>query len=1146
MSFASYAQNYEDLRLWRALGHIERGCYLDIGAQDPVMDSVSKAFYDAGWRGAHVEPTPIYAAALRDNRPDEPVFEVAIGHPGAMTFFEFPDTGMSTGIAEIARMHSEAGFALCLREVPVVPLSKIFADFAAETIHWMKIDVEGMERDVIGTWGRSAAKPWVLIIESVHPSTHKPTEGEWLDLILARGYQEVAFDGLSRYFVADEHANLAEALAAPPNIFDDFRVTRYHFSSQRVVAECNETIGTLQETLAQAQAQLAGGEGRADELQAAAAALAEERTNSQATSAESVRLADELNAARTTIAELDLARTGLDAKLSNTERVLGACEAELAVTHADIGQKVEELRAAKMELIDTTARHKQAEARSRALRSAVLADYAEAKRSRDELQKLLDGARRPPSSSGDGAISGLDARVAALEDQNRVIAQRLEIDRAGGLTSSHEAVEAVVQVADSAESASNDLLPSLDAKHAPMTLDDLLEYHDEQFVRCSYRLLLSREVDSEGLRHYTQRLRRGGSRIQVLADLARSSEGRIINAQVPGMRAAIRRLRLRDWILLRPLGARLFGDDREGDVMTRLRAIENRLATLGLSGSIILQPGTVGTKAAISPNLAVPAPNDVAPPLHEAASTSPIVALDADRMVAAEHWPAITQNMFDRHWPHHQAQPKAAPGDSDRQVWIIVDGDPSSTVPANTVASLRALRDAAPFDVEFGSIGPKLSLGAKAFASIQDLAKTVSPDSLVMFIGITDQIDVRLPTALVLEQAWKRDFILSDQFYADNGRVAPVPFHGIDHYHLAHVDYFWSRFLLSGKALRQAADSGARTLVQVSRSVVGTLKGKNGKLLHLQYPFIGNGALDLETVRQSRHAVMQDLAANALASKPEWEASVSVVISTKDGGYLLDGLVQQLRAMPQIAEILIVSNNSSGDYTLDLLDRLSQTEGCSVFAYNQPFNFSVQCNTAVRAAKGRFILFLNDDVSLIGSSWLDRLLADVDVDRPRIAGPLMLYPNQSIQHGGMYLGHNDRAGHTFRHQKHPHDAPMYELVAPRQVSCLTGACLLMKRSLFDDLNGFDEQLATGLQDVDLSLRALYSGVELVLDPRAIIFHLESVSLIPTLADESVQRRRDREYVRFRDRWHSELRPDRWHNRNFYIEDESLRSIRIAD
>jgi glycosyltransferase involved in cell wall biosynthesis len=515
-------------------------------------------------------------------------------------------------------------------------------------------------------------------------------------------------------------------------------------------------------------------------------------------------------------------------------------------------------------------------------------------------------------------------------------------------------------------------------------------------------------------------------------------------------------------------------------------------------------------------------------------------------MLPAERWASVTQAMFERHWADRKGRLCTAAIDTDQQLWVVVMGESSATVAPEGLRSIRALRDAARFDVEFASLGPKVPLRAKTFASLESLSEAVGAESLVFFVGANDEIDTRLAEALVIEGAWNREFVLTDQFYRDGDRIAPLPFHGIDHYHLEHADYISSRFMVSGRLLRNAVEAGASSPLEVARSALRGLRSKAGKRLHLQFPFVRNGDLDLETVRQNRRDTMHELATSPIIAGPKWDDSVSVVISTKDGGYLLDGLVHQLLSISRVAEILIVSNNTSGDYTLGLLDRLSNTERCRVFRYDRPFNFSVQTNHAVREAKGKFLLILNDDVSLIGSDWLDTLLVDVDCEQPRIAGPLMLYGNQSIQQGGMYLGHNHRAGHTFRHQRHPHDAPMFELVAPRLVSCLTGACLLMKRSLYEDLNGFDEQLATGLQDVDLCLRALYSGAELVFDPRAIIFHLESVSLIPTLSDESVQRRRDREYARFRDRWDSELRPDRWHNQNFYIEDEALRQLRIAD
>ena len=112
--FTSYAQNFEDVILWRALKHINAGFYVDIGAGDPLVDSVSLAFYERGWRGIHVEPLPDYAAKLRQARPDEEVIEAAIAkEPGALIFFDVSSwTELSTGDSRLAEMHAAAGRAV--------------------------------------------------------------------------------------------------------------------------------------------------------------------------------------------------------------------------------------------------------------------------------------------------------------------------------------------------------------------------------------------------------------------------------------------------------------------------------------------------------------------------------------------------------------------------------------------------------------------------------------------------------------------------------------------------------------------------------------------------------------------------------------------------------------------------------------------------------------------------------------------------------------------------------------------------------------------------------------------------------------------------------------------------------------------------
>lgn len=235
MTFVSYAQNFEDVLLWRALRHVEHGRYLDIGAQDPVNDSVSRAFYEAGWRGVHVEPTACCAELLREARPDETVIEAAVTDaPGPIPFYELG--GLSSGRADVAEHHKKSGHQPQTILVPTVRLENLFGLLDGE-VHWLKIDVEGMEADVLRSWGNSSIRPWILVIESTFPNSEKPTHNLWVEDVLRRGYAEVFFDGLSRYFVHDQHAKLADLLNRPANVFDSYQITQQHFSAQSLREE---------------------------------------------------------------------------------------------------------------------------------------------------------------------------------------------------------------------------------------------------------------------------------------------------------------------------------------------------------------------------------------------------------------------------------------------------------------------------------------------------------------------------------------------------------------------------------------------------------------------------------------------------------------------------------------------------------------------------------------------------------------------------------------------------------------------------------------------------------------------------------------------------------------------------------------------
>ncbi len=227
MPIVSYAQNFEDVMLWRALQHVENGFYIDVGANDPEIDSVSLAFYERGWRGVHVEPTKQYSDKLRSSRPDECVEQVAIGsQKGFLDFYEFSDTGLSTGDPEVAEQHRKNGFSFIKTKIEVLPLQDILDKYDDREIHWLKIDVEGMEHDVLQSWEGAKARPWILVIESTKPFSTIDVSDIWEPLVLEKGYIFVYFDGLNRFYLHNSHNELQDKFKIPPNVFDGIVLSR--------------------------------------------------------------------------------------------------------------------------------------------------------------------------------------------------------------------------------------------------------------------------------------------------------------------------------------------------------------------------------------------------------------------------------------------------------------------------------------------------------------------------------------------------------------------------------------------------------------------------------------------------------------------------------------------------------------------------------------------------------------------------------------------------------------------------------------------------------------------------------------------------------------------------------------------------------
>jgi FkbM family methyltransferase len=223
MAFISYAQNYEDVMLWRALKDVPQGFYIDVGAQDPDVDSVTRAFYERGWSGINIEPVTKYHELLCRARPRDINLCVAVGvEETEGEFFEIPDTGLSTLDPQIAARHHDAGWTASRRRVVQRRLADIWSECVKGQVHFLKIDAEGSEAEVLQGAGLSQRRPWIVVVEAVAPLTQASEHEKWERLITDAGYAFVYFDGLNRFYLAREKAELKPRFAVPPNFFDDF------------------------------------------------------------------------------------------------------------------------------------------------------------------------------------------------------------------------------------------------------------------------------------------------------------------------------------------------------------------------------------------------------------------------------------------------------------------------------------------------------------------------------------------------------------------------------------------------------------------------------------------------------------------------------------------------------------------------------------------------------------------------------------------------------------------------------------------------------------------------------------------------------------------------------------------------------------
>lgn len=225
MQFVSYAQNYEDVMLRRALQDVKQGFYIDVGAQREELDSVTKAFSLAGWRGINIEPHPGYFKELVHGRPHDINLDVAIGeHEGMLNISFIDDTGLSTADSEIANQHAAAGYVIRTQEVAMLTLASVWRRHVpvGQPVHFLKVDVEGLERAVLAGNDWNTNRPWIVLVEATLPNSQVENHASWESIMLNAGYTFVYADGLNRFYLAPEHSDRVASFKYPPNVFDGF------------------------------------------------------------------------------------------------------------------------------------------------------------------------------------------------------------------------------------------------------------------------------------------------------------------------------------------------------------------------------------------------------------------------------------------------------------------------------------------------------------------------------------------------------------------------------------------------------------------------------------------------------------------------------------------------------------------------------------------------------------------------------------------------------------------------------------------------------------------------------------------------------------------------------------------------------------
>ncbi|HIH2651401.1 TPA: glycosyltransferase family 2 protein [Burkholderia cenocepacia] len=250
---------------------------------------------------------------------------------------------------------------------------------------------------------------------------------------------------------------------------------------------------------------------------------------------------------------------------------------------------------------------------------------------------------------------------------------------------------------------------------------------------------------------------------------------------------------------------------------------------------------------------------------------------------------------------------------------------------------------------------------------------------------------------------------------------------------------------------------------------------------------------------------------------PQSPPLVTLIIPTRNGFSLLsrcvDSIIEKTRYRP--FEIIIVDNGSDEPDTLEYMTRVFRDHGVCILRDDRPFNYSALNNRAVEAARGEFVALVNNDIEVIDGGWLDELMGHALRPEIGVVGPKLLYTNGTVQHAGVIMGLSGCADHLSRGLGRDEPGYMERAVLTQSLSAVTGACLVVRRSLYRQLGGLNEDdLKVAFNDVDFCLRVRQAGYAVVWTPHAVLYHHESATRgSDDTAEKMARAAREIEYMR---------------------------------